>query len=137
MFSAKNLQENYRKQTAGFSKKHIKDPNDPEYIKTFIVECNKGTVEHFVSIFAGFLCIFIFPLKYALVIGVPVAIINVILNILPIFILRYNIPKLKVVLKRAERVSARNEENADGEENKLGLNGEKVATCESGDGAKG
>lgn len=87
----------------GFSKKSIINPSDPEYIKLFIIESNKGVVEHFVSCFGGFLCIFLFPLKYALVIGVPVAIVNTILNILPIFVLRYNIPKLKVILKRATR----------------------------------
>ena len=46
---------------------------------------------------------FLFPLKYALVIGIPVAVVNLILNILPTMILRYNVPKLTVVLKRLER----------------------------------
>lgn len=93
----------------GFSKAKLVDANNPEYITRFIIESGKGIVEHYIGAFAGFLCIFLFPLKYALVIGVPVAIVNFVLNILPIWILKYNIPKLKVVLKRAERNKLREE----------------------------
>lgn len=93
----------------GFSKAKLVDANSPEYITQFIIESGKGIVEHYIGAFAGFLCVFIFPLKYALVIGVPVALVNFVLNILPIWILKYNIPKLKVVLKRAERNKLREE----------------------------
>jgi len=51
----------------------------------------------------GFLVIFILPFKYFIKIGLWVSIVNVILNILPTMILRYNIPKLTVALKRAEK----------------------------------
>ena len=87
----------------GFRKNKIYDPNNPEYIDEFIMESNKGIVVHRLSYFAGYLAIFLFPLKYALVIGVPIATINLILNILPTMILQYNIPKLLVVHKRLTR----------------------------------
>ncbi len=88
---------------SGFRKNKFNSPDDPEYVRRFIVESNKGIVEHRLGYFAGFLGIFLFPLKYALVIGVPVAVVNVILSALPTMILRYNIPKLTTVLKRLER----------------------------------
>ena len=93
----------------GFSKAKMVDPKDPEYINLFIIESGKGIVEHYIGAVAGFLCVFIFPLKYAFVIGVPVACVNFVLNILPIWVLKYNLPKLKIVLKRAERNKAREE----------------------------
>ena len=50
---------------------------------------------------AGFL-ILLFPLpKYALVVGLPIAIVNVFLNLLSTMVLRYNIPRLKVSYERA------------------------------------
>ncbi len=87
----------------GFRKNKLNDPNNPAYIEQFIIECNKGVVTHRIGYFAGFLGVFLFPLKYAFVIGVPVALVNLFLNILPTMVLRYNTPKLKVVLKRLKR----------------------------------
>lgn len=88
---------------SGFRKNKIASADDPEYFRRFIVESNKGIVEHRLGYVLGFLGIFLFPLKYALVIGVPIAIVNVILSGLPTMVLRYNIPKLTAVLKRLER----------------------------------
>jgi E3 ubiquitin-protein ligase DOA10 len=48
----------------------------------------------------GFLIIFIFPLKYAPLFGLPVAIINAFYNYLSVAILRYNTPKLNALYKR-------------------------------------
>ena len=59
---------------------------------------------HILNAVLGFLVIFCIPLKYWLVISVPVACVNAFLATLPTFILRYNIPKLKVAMQRAERV---------------------------------
>lgn len=87
----------------GFSKSKIVDPNDPEYSRRFLVESYKGEVDHIIGMFVGFTVIFIFPLKFAWIVGVPVAIVNLVLNYMPIMILRYNTPKLKVLHKRALR----------------------------------
>ena len=87
----------------GFRKNKLNQPNNPEYIEQFIIESNKGILTHRLGYFLGFLGIFIFPLKYALGIGIPVAIVNLILNTLPVMILRYNIPKLKLLHKRLKR----------------------------------
>ena len=90
----------------GFRKNKIADKNDPEYLLKFVVESNKGIVDHVVGIFLGFLVVFMLPLKYALVIGVPVAFVNVVLCTMPTMILRYNIPKIMVAYERAKRTLA-------------------------------
>ncbi|MFQ6752514.1 MAG: hypothetical protein ACLRFL_03020 [Clostridia bacterium] len=87
----------------GFRKNKLNDPKSPEYIERFIVESNKGIVTHRIGYFVGFIGIFLFPLKYALLIGVPVAVVNLTLNILPTMILRYNVPKLMILHTRLTR----------------------------------
>ena len=90
----------------GFRKNKINEPDNPEYFEKFIIESNKGIVTHRIGYFVGFLGVFLFPLKYAFKIGVPVALVNLVLNILPVMILRYNIPKLMVARKRLMRNQA-------------------------------
>jgi len=87
----------------GFRKNKLASQSDPEYFRRFIIECNKGVVTHRIGYFVGFLGVFLIPLKYAMVIGVPVACVNLVLNILPTMILRYNTPKLMAVYKRLSR----------------------------------
>ena len=33
----------------GFSKKNVQEPNNPQYIEKFIIECNKGVLTHRLS----------------------------------------------------------------------------------------
>ncbi len=87
----------------GFSKKFLKEPNNPEYIEKFIIECNKGVLTHRLSYPAGFLVILAMPNPCTLTIGLPIAIVNLFLNILPTLALRYNTPMLKSILKRLRR----------------------------------
>ena len=90
----------------GFRKNKIADPNSPEYLLQFVVESNKGVTDHVVGMLVSFLVIFILPLKYALRIGLPVALVACLLCILPTMILRYNIPKIMVAYERARRTAA-------------------------------
>ena len=87
----------------GFSKKQLKEPDDPEYIEKFIIECNKGVLTHRLSYPIGFLAMFTLPNACALTIALPVAIVNLFLNILPTLALRYNTPMLISILKRLKR----------------------------------
>ena len=87
----------------GFRKNKLNDPNSKEYIEQFIIESNKVIVTLRISYFMGFLAIFLFPFKYAFIIAVPIACVNIILNILPTMILRYNIPKLRALYTRLSR----------------------------------
>ena len=87
----------------GFSKSKIDDPNSPEYIEQFLIESYKGEIVHIAGMIAGFSVIFILPLKFVWSISVPIAIVNVIVNMMSTMILRYNTPKLKTLYKRALR----------------------------------
>ena len=87
----------------GFSKKSLISPDDPEYIEKFIIECNKGVLTHRLSYPAGFLAMLTLPNVCSLTIALPVAVVNLFLNVLPTLALRYNTPMLKSLLKRLER----------------------------------
>lgn len=76
-----------------FSKGKIAEPKNAEYILRFITEANFGVLGHFLSIPFGFLIILIYP-KCWFSIGFPIAFLNLIYNLLPLEILRYNLTKL-------------------------------------------
>ena len=87
----------------GFSKKELKEPDDPMYIERFIIECNKGVLTHRLSYPVGFLAMLTLPDICAVTIALPVAVVNLFLNILPTLALRYNTPTLKSLLLRMEK----------------------------------
>ena len=87
----------------GFSKKTLAEPSNPDYIEKFIIECNKGVLTHRLSYPIGFLAMLTLSGLTPLTIALPVAIVNLFLNILPTLALRYNTPKLKTLLKRLRR----------------------------------
>ena len=87
----------------GFSKKELREPDNPKYIEKFIIECNKGVLTHRLSYPIGFLAMLTLPDTSAITVALPVAVVNVFLNILPTIALRYNTPMLKALLLRLER----------------------------------
>ena len=87
----------------GFSKKSLKSRSDKNYLKQFIIESNKGVLTHFIGCFAGFLALIILPSKCILSISLPIALVNLVLNLPSLFILRYNTPKLLAGYKRLIR----------------------------------
>ena len=87
----------------GFSKSVLREPDDPAYIERFIIECNKGVLTHRLSYPAGFLAMLTLPNVCAWTIALPVALVNLYLNILPTLVLRYNTPMLQGILKRLRR----------------------------------
>ncbi len=87
----------------GFSKKNMTSTKDSEYIKKFIVECNRGVVTHRLSYPAGFLALLTLDGACVFTIALPVALVNLYLNILPTLVLRYNTPKLRMLYKRLTR----------------------------------
>lgn len=90
----------------GFSKKKLKEPNNPKYIEKFIIECNKGVLTHRLSYPIGFLAMLTLSGECIFTVALPVAIVNLFLNILPTMALRYNTPILKSILLRMERKKA-------------------------------
>ena len=87
----------------GFSKKELKEPDNPKYIEKFIIECNKGVLTHRLSYPVGFMAMLTLSGVCSHTIALPVAIVNLFLNILPTMVLRYNTPMLKSILVRMER----------------------------------
>ena len=87
----------------GFSKKVLKEPDDPKYIEKFIIECNKGVLTHRLSYPIGFLAMLTLPNVCAFTIALPVALVNLYLNVLPTLALRYNTPMLKAILERLKK----------------------------------
>lgn len=96
----------------GFSKKELKEPKNPEYIERFIIECNKGVVTHRIGYFVGFLAMLTLNNICSFTIALPVALVNLVLNIMPTIILRENTPKLKTVLEYMKRKKAKEENKA-------------------------
>ena len=87
----------------GFSKRNLAEPSNPEYIERFIIECNKGVLTHRLSYPIGFLAMLTLRGTPVFTVALPVAVVNLFLNILPTLALRYNTPKLQTLLKRLKR----------------------------------
>ena len=84
----------------GFSKKRLQSPDDPAYIEKYVIECHKGVLTHRLCYPLGLLVMLTLPGLCALTIGLPVAVINLVLNALPTMALRYNTPMLLRMLQR-------------------------------------
>ena len=91
----------------GFSKKRLLEPENPEYVEKFIIECNKGVLTHRLSYPIGFLPMLTMFNVCSFTVALPVAAVNLFLNILPTLAIRYNAPKLHTLLKRLKRKKAR------------------------------
>lgn len=86
-----------------FPKGKIVDPRSPEYLMRYIMESCSGEIGHLIGAFAGFILLFAFPLQYILCFGLPVAIVNFVLSLLPVFSLRYNRYRLTLLYIRLQR----------------------------------
>ena len=95
---------------ANFRKNKIADPNNNEYVSRYIYEANCGVLGHALGALLGFLIIFIYPLQYWLCFGLPVGVVNFVLSSMPLFILRYNLPKLHTLYKFNERRESKKEQ---------------------------
>ena len=91
----------------GFSKKNLNEPLSGAYIERFLTESHKGVLTHRLGYIAGFLTMLAFPNEYAFTIALPVALVNLYLNILPTVVLRYNTPRLLRLYERLKRKEER------------------------------
>lgn len=92
----------------GFRKNEVKEPNNIEYIKRFLNEICYGELGHFISCFTGFILLFIpwfNPIWFSM--SIVICLVNAILNILPIFVLRYNSYTLLMIYNRLSKKSAK------------------------------
>ncbi len=98
-------------QFTGFRKNKIVDPKSVEYLDRFLLEICYGEIGHFFSVFLGFTLLLFYPLTDIwLAVSIPVAIINIFMNLPSLFILRYNSYKLVILrksnLKKQSRMAA-------------------------------
>ena len=84
----------------GFHKDRLKSTDDTEYLRRFLLESNYGVVIHIVNAAGGFVIGFL-PFCGGVRVWAPVAAVNFILSILPVFILRNNTPPLLFLYKRS------------------------------------
>lgn len=89
-----------------FRKNKIEDPFNNEYVGKFLTEICYGEWTHFLSLFTGFVVLAFFP-SYRWTIGLPVALVNVCMNLPSLFILRYNSFKLRVLYESNEKKAQR------------------------------
>jgi len=86
-----------------FDKSCVQEKVDSKYMMKFIKETCYAEIMHIVSIFVAPLVLIILPRVYLLTVILPVMIVNILLQIPPIFVQRFNRPKLEVAYKRLSR----------------------------------
>lgn len=91
----------------GFSKKNLQEPQSAAYVEKFIIECNKGVLIHRLSYPIGFLAMLTLRGACVFTVALPVAAVNLFLNVLPTLALRYNTPMLQAHLKRLRKKERR------------------------------
>ena len=97
-----------------FDKTKVPENPNSDYMLMFIHETALAELMHLISILTAPLILVIMPLKYLLYISLPIMIVNIFLQIMPIIVQRYTRPKLVAGYKRL----LRNEERLAAEENK-------------------
>ena len=97
-----------------FDKTKVPENPNSEYMLMFIHETALAELMHLVTVFVAPLILVIMPLRYLLYISLPVMIVNIFLQIMPIIVQRYTRPKLVAGYKRL----LRNEERLAEKENK-------------------
>lgn len=83
-------------------KNKVEKPDDIEYLSKYIMEAKYGVIIHLLSAPLAFLIVLIDYKGYLinLSVGLPVAFVNMVLIIIPFFVLRYNLPKIEYLYKK-------------------------------------
>ncbi len=92
----------------GFHKDKVREPSSSAYLARFIVESNYGVLGHVAGAILGFL-VMLLPFGHPFSIGLPVALVNFVLSMLPTMILRFNTPSLQKLYQRSLRKEEKRE----------------------------
>jgi hypothetical protein len=87
---------------SGFRKNELQSATEKEYLARFLLESNYGVVIHLVNAIVGFALLPI-PFVGGITVGLPVAVINGFLSLLPVMILRYHTAPLRRLYTRAQK----------------------------------
>jgi hypothetical protein len=90
---------------SGFRKSQRCSPNDPIYLERFLLESNYGVIIHLLNALLGGL-ILCLPWCSELSIGLPIALVNALLSLLPVIVLRFNTAPLYRLYRRALQKAA-------------------------------
>lgn len=93
-----------------FSKQKIEQPKNIEYLDKFVMESKKGIMGHLFSMILAIIVVLFMPSPAKFTIAIPVFVINIFMNLPSFMILRYNLPKLKTLIKFNKRHIERNNE---------------------------
>lgn len=83
-----------------FHKSKFSSPSDAGYLGRFLLESNYGVAIHLANAVLGFL-ILLLPWCSELAIGLPIALVNLMLSLLPVVILRFNTAPLRSLYLRS------------------------------------
>ena len=98
----------------GFRKNKLVDPKSLEYVERFLLESCYGEIGHFFSCILGFVVLLFYPVaEIWLAVSIPVAIINIFMNLPSLFILRYNSYKLRVLRNSLVKKQTRAKQQAE------------------------
>ena len=89
----------------GFHKDKVQSYTDREYLARFILESNYGIVIHIVNGLCGFVILW-FPICGNFSVGLPVAMVNLLLSLMPAAILRYHLPALTHLYRKSQKEKA-------------------------------
>lgn len=96
-----------------FPKGKILEPGSKEYVYLYLKESCSGEAGHIAGMILGFLIMLIFP-RFWFCIGLPVAIVNLVLSFLPVLVLRYNRHSLNNIYNRlVKRDEIKNKKSED------------------------
>ena len=84
----------------GFRKSKFDSATDAEYLARFLLESNYGVLGHLLGAAFGFAIIAV-PCIGGVTVGLPVAIVNAVLSLMPCAILRYHTPPLTRLWRRS------------------------------------
>ena len=104
--SWKDLIPESGKALVGFDKRSVATMNDNEYLKKFMEESVIAELMHFLSFVTSALLLLV-PMKLALIVRMPIIIANIIFQVMPVIVQRYNRPKLMLAYERNIRLQQR------------------------------
>lgn len=96
-----------------FDKTQVTQKPTAEYMMKFLKETCYSEVMHLAIIPAAFLLGLIFPLKYFWCLSFPIILVNIFLQILPVFVQRYTRPKLVKAYQRMLKYESLNKEKTE------------------------
>ena len=86
----------------GFQKKKL-EKDTPEYLLFFLKETCYAELMHLISAILGFAVVFLLPLRFALPVSLPVALVNFVLNMMPVLVQRYVRSHMIPLYERSKR----------------------------------